>query len=205
MSIDLEQELKFMAQEYGLSEKQVANWWRSAVRQMWGNSPFKRKMEDEAKYKIVNDNPKSMKRYPLVDRINCVKCGGVFSPSNIQLDHIEGSNSCKDLSEAESFMKAILFTPKDNLQWLCADTSRIRNKKKYTVSIGCHSLKSQIELNPSLTEHEAWCIRELGRIKKYESVIDTIHSLNVNSIRIPKTKKGQEELLYKLLLESKNE
>ena len=146
-----------------------------------------------------------MKRYPLVDRIDCVKCGDVFSPSNIQLDHIEGSNSCKDLSEAESFMKAILFTPKDNLQWLCADTSRIRNKKKYTVSIGCHAIKSQIELNPSLTEHEAWCIRELGRIKKYESVIDTIHVLNIQSLDVPKTKKGQEEFLYKLLLESKNE
>ena len=62
MSIDLEQELKFMAQEYGLSEKQVANWWRSAIRQVWSSSPFKRKMEEEAKYKIVNDNPKSMKR-----------------------------------------------------------------------------------------------------------------------------------------------
>lgn len=205
MSIDLEQELKFMAQEYGLSEKQVANWWRSAVRQAWGNSPFKRKMEEEAKYKIVNDNPKSMKRYPMVDRINCVKCGGSSSPSSIQLDHIEGSNSCKDLSEAESFMKAILFTPRSNLQWLCADTTRIRNKKKYTASIGCHSCKTQIESDPSLTEHEAWCIRELGRIKKYESVLDAIHVNNVSLYSVPKTKKGQEELLYKLLLESENE
>ena len=38
--IDLESELKFMAQEYGLSEKQVLNWWRTAVRQIWANSPF---------------------------------------------------------------------------------------------------------------------------------------------------------------------
>ena len=205
LSIDLEQELKFMAQEYGLSEKQVSNWWRSAVRQMWIDSPFKRKMEDEAKYEFINDNPKSMKRFPIVDRTDCVKCGKSFSPSNMILDHISGSNGCKDLSEAESYMREIIFTPKKNLQWLCDDLQRTRNKKKYTVSIGCHSLKSQQELNPSLTEHEAWCIRELGRIKKYESVIDTIHSLNINSLPIPKTKKGQEELLYKLLLESKDE
>lgn len=35
-------------------------------------------------------------------------------------------------------------------------------------------------------------------------MVDISMKLNVNSIPIPKTKKGQEELLYKLLLESKN-
>lgn len=200
--IDLENELKFMAQEYGLSEKQVLNWWRNAVRQMWANSPFLDKLRKEATYKIVNTNPRNMKRFPEVDRISCVKCKKEFSPPDMNLDHIEGDNKAESLADAEKFMKSILFTPRSNLQWLCDDLQRTRNKKKVTVSIGCHSIKSQVESDPTLTEKEAWVIREFGRIKKYENVVDKLKELQVQSI--PKLKKDQESLLRELLLESIN-
>ena len=200
--IDLENELKFMAQEYGLSEKQVLNWWRTAVRQMWANSPFLDKLRKEAAYKIVNTNPRNMKRFPEVDRISCVKCKKAFSPSDMNLDHIEGDNKAESLADAEKFMKSILFTPRSNLQWLCDDLQRTRNKKKVTVSIGCHSIKSQVESDPTLTEKEAWVVREFGRIKKYENVLDKLKGYNLNSI--PKLKKDQESLLRELLLENMN-
>lgn len=200
--IDLESELKFMAQEYGLSEKQVLNWWRTAVRQMWANSPFLDKLRKEATYKIVNTNPRNMKRFPEVDRISCVKCKKAFSPSDMNLDHIDGDNKAESLADAEKFMKSILFTPRSNLQWLCDDLQRTRNKKKVTVSIGCHSLKSQVESDPTLTEKEAWVIREFGRIKKYENVLDKLMEYNLQSI--PKLKKDQESLLRELLLENIN-
>lgn len=201
MSINLEKELKFMAEEYGLSEKQVLNWWRTAVRQMWANSPFKLEMIKNATYDFVNDNPKTMSRYPTVKRIDCEHCKGSFSPANVELDHIDGDNKMSDLSEAESFMKSILFTPKSNLQWLCADQKKTRNKKRVTASVGCHAIKTQIEANPSLTKHEAWCIRELKRIVKYENLLDKLIEFGVESTNVPKTKKAQEELMYKLLLE----
>lgn len=199
--IDLEKELKFMAQEYGFSEKQVLNWWRTAVRQMWSNSPFKRKLEEEAKFLVVNDNPRSMKKYPEVARIKCVKCQQDFSPSDMNLDHIIGENSATDLSHAESFMKSILFTPRSNLQWMCDDLQKTRNKKKVTVSIGCHSIKSQIEKNPSLSENEAWVIRELGRIERYESFEEVLLAKGIKPL--PKTKKAQKELLQSILLKEK--
>lgn len=199
--IDLEQELKFMAQEYGFSEKQVLNWWRTAVRQMWSNSPFKRKLEEEATYLAINDNPRSMKKYPEVSRIDCVKCKKAFSPSDMNLDHIIGENSATDLSAAESFMKSILFTPRSNLQWMCDDLQKTRNKKKVTVSIGCHSIKSQIEKNPSLSEHEAWVVRELGRIERYESFEEVLIEKGIKPL--PKTKKAQKELLESILLKEK--
>ena len=200
--IDLENELKFMAQEYGLSEKQVLNWWRTAVRQLWANSPFLDKLRKEATYKVVNTNPRNMKRFPEVDRIDCVKCKKAFSPSDMNLDHISGYNKAESLADAEKFMKSILFTPRSNSQWLCDDLHRTRNKKKVTVSIGCHSIKSQVESDPTLTEKEAWVIREFGRIKKYENVLDKLREYNVKSI--PKLKKDQESLLRELLLESIN-
>lgn len=202
--IDLESELRFMANEYGFSEKQVLNWWRTAVRQMWGNSPFKRKLEEESKYKVINSNPKSMKRYPIVGKIDCVKCGKQFSPSNMNLDHIEGNNKVESLADAEMFLKSIVFTPRSNLQWLCDDLQSVRNKKKVTTSIGCHSVKSQMESNPKLSELEAYVIREVARVKRYENLLDTLLSLGVSSSDIPKTKKAQEELLYKLMMEKFN-
>lgn len=196
--IDLEKELKFMAEEYDLSEKQVLNWWRTAVRQMWMNSPFMDKMRKEATYKIVNENPRTKKRFPEVARIDCVKCKKQFSPSDMNLDHIEGDIKSESLADAENFLRKIVFTPRSNLQWLCDDLQKTRNKKKVTVSIGCHSLKTQIEKDPTLSEKEAWVIREFGRIKKYENVVDKLSELGVKSI--PKLKKDQEALLRDLLM-----
>ena len=199
--IDLESELKFMAEEYNIPEKRVLNWWRTAVRQMWSNSPFMDKLRKEAVYKMVNTNPKSMKRFPLVDRINCVKCGKPFAPADMNLDHISGDNKSESLADAEKFMKSILFTPRSNLQWLCDDLQKTVNKKKVTKSIGCHSQKSQLEANPELTEHEAWVIRETGRIEKYENMIDKLLELGVELENIPKFKNKQKELISKLLRE----
>lgn len=191
-----------MAQEYDLSEKRVLNWWRTAVRQMWMNSPFIEVMRKEAIYKVVNTNTRSMKKYPIVDRIKCVKCQQEFSPSDMNLDHIKGENKSESLADAESFMRAILFTPKDNLQWLCDDLQKKVNKKTVTKSIGCHSIKSEQDKNPKLTDREAWVIREVNRIKKYENLLDKLNELGVELPHIPKTKKAQEELLYELLLKS---
>lgn len=196
--MNVEEELRFMANEYGFSEKQVLNWWRTAVRQMWANSIFKRKLEEEAKYLIVNENPKTMKRFPEVARIKCVKCETGYSPSDMNLDHIEGDNKAESLADAEKFMLSILFTPRSNLQWMCDDLQKTRNKKKVTVSIGCHSIKSQMEKNTKLSEKEAWVVREVARIKKFESIPDKLTELNVEVI--PKTKVAQEELLYNMLL-----
>lgn len=199
--IDLEKELKFMADEYGLSEKQVLNWWRTAVRQMWGNSPFKDKMVKEAKYKIINTNTRTMKRFPEIDRIKCVKCLGEFSPSNMNLDHLRDDNKTESLADAEFFIRSILFTPRSNLQWLCDDLQKTVNKKKVTTTIGCHSLKTQVSANPELSEDEAWVIREFGRIKKYENIVDMLIQFGVESI--PKLKKDQESLLKDVLLKSR--
>ena len=197
--IDLEKELKFMAEEYGISEKRVLNWWRTAVRQMWMKSPFMDAMRKQATYKIVNTNPRSMKKYPIVPRMKCEKCCQEFSVSDMNLDHIEGNIVLESFADAENFMMKILFTPKSNLQWLCDDLQRMRNKKKYTTTIGCHSIKSQIESDPTLSEKEAWVVREFGRIKKHENIVDKLLSLGVESI--PKLKKDQESLLRQLLLE----
>ena len=60
--------------EYGIKDQEFLTWVRTSVRQSWGDSPMKRHMEDISKFKIINTNPKSMKKYPEVWRIKCNIC-----------------------------------------------------------------------------------------------------------------------------------
>ena len=60
--LDLEKELKRMSEAYGIPEKEVVSWWRTAVRQMFSNSIFYRKYIEDSSTLIVNENPRSKKR-----------------------------------------------------------------------------------------------------------------------------------------------
>ena len=195
-----------MAKAYGIEEKVVATWWRGVVRQAWGGSPFKRAYEASTVQMVKNTNVRSMKRFPLVKRFTCVGCGVDYGASGVQLDHIEGRNQMKSLADAESFMKAILFSPPDNLNWLCADKSKMVNKKKYVYECGCHSTKSLIDINPEMSLPEAKAKKELARLKKYKEVEVALGGRGVVSSpsgsqkQLPKFKKDQEALLLELLI-----
>lgn len=145
--INLENELTKLSEEFNISEKELLTWFRSSIRQSWGNSPMKRFMEDNHKYKVVNTNKRSSKRYPEVWKMKCAICGEENSPAGMELDHISGDNKLKNFDDSESFIKSILFTTKDNLQWLCIDKYRVENKKKVLVRHGCHEIKTYAESN----------------------------------------------------------
>ena len=73
--LDLEKELKRMSEAYNIPEKEVVSWWRTAVRQMFSSSVFYRKYIEDSSKLIVNENPRSMKRFPMVKRFTCAICG----------------------------------------------------------------------------------------------------------------------------------
>lgn len=199
--LDLEEEFRKMAIMYNIPEKDIATWWRGAVRSMWGDSPFKRKYEEDTVERIPNTNPRTMKRYPVVKRFTCSDCGESFGTADSQLDHLEGRNQMKTLADAESFFKAILLTPPEGVQWLCADKKKVVSKKKYVYAVGCHSIKSLMEANPSMSREEAQAKKEFTRIKKYDGVDK---GLQARGVVLPKLKKDQETLLLKLLMEEFN-
>lgn len=143
--LDLEKELRRMSEAYGIPEKEVVSWWRSAVRRMFSNSIFYRKYVDDQSTLIVNENPRSMKRHPMVKRVTCAICGEQVGIGNIEIDHIQGGHTNKSFSDAESFMKAIMFVTPDDIQVLCKDKHKTVNKKKVFVSFGCHSIKTMQE------------------------------------------------------------
>lgn len=199
--IDLEKELKRMSEAYDIPEKEVVSWWRSAVRQMFSSSIFYRKYIGDQSTLVVNENPRSMKRYPMVKRFTCAICGEQFGSGGIELDHVEGGNTNKSFSDAESFLKAIMFVTSDDVQILCKDRHKIVNKKKTLVSFGCHSIKTMQESHG--------CSFEEARVRKEHKLCVTqkriLEDLRQRGVLVPpKTKVAQNALLLELMLKEIN-
>ena len=93
--IDIASELKRMSEEFNISEKEVLAFWRSGVRQLWGNSVFKQSFMNSKSMLVENTNSRSKKRFPKVRKYKCEICGGYFGSNEVELDHIESENSLK--------------------------------------------------------------------------------------------------------------
>lgn len=143
--IDIEKELSRMSSEFGIPEKEVISNWRNFVRFAWSKSVFKLEFMKQHSQKVKNDNTRSMKRYPYVTKYECNICKGLFSVTDIELDHLFGENSMKSLGDAEPFFQAIAFPKYDELQILCKDKKKKVKGKNQIVRFGCHSLKSYSE------------------------------------------------------------
>ena len=194
--LDLEKELKRMSEAYDIPEKEVVSWWRSAIRQMFSNSIFYRKYIEYQSTLIVNENPRSKKRYPMVKRFTCAICGEQIGSGDIEVDHLEGGNSNKSLSDADSFIKAIMFVTPDDIQVLCKDKYKVVNKKRTLVKFGCHSYKTlQQKLGCSLEEAK---VRKkhilIAKEKRFKS------ELEARGMVVPKTIKEQSTVLLDAML-----
>ena len=194
--LDLEKELKRMSEAYNIPEKEVVSWWRSAVRQMFSNSVFYRKYIEDMSTLVKNENARSMKRYPMVKRFTCAICGEQFGSGGIELDHLEGGNTNKSFSDAESFIKAIMFATPDDVQILCKDKHKVVNKKKTLVSFGCHSLKTYVDMYGGTLE-QARVVKEhkiIGKEKRFKD------ELEARGMVVPKTIKDQSATLLEAML-----
>lgn len=195
--LDLEKELKRMSEAYNIPEKEVVSWWRSAVRQMFSNSIFYRKYIEDQSALVVNENPRSKKRYPMVKRFTCAICGEQIGSGDLEVDHLDGGNSNKSLADADSFIKAIMFVIPDDIQVLCKDKHKVVNKKKTLVKFGCHSYKT--------LQQKIGCSFEEAKVRKQyllfvkENAVDA--QLEARGVEVPpKTKSAKNELLLTLML-----
>ena len=75
--IDLNTEFKRMALEFGIDDKEVLSSVRTMIRSMWGDSVFKTEFLKRNSELVVNENPRSKKRYPMVRKYRCALCGGI--------------------------------------------------------------------------------------------------------------------------------
>ena len=185
-----------MSESYGIPEKEVVSWWRTAVRQMFSSSIFYRKYIEDVSTLVKNENTRSMKRYPMVKRFTCAICGEQFGSGGIELDHLQGGNTNKSFSDAESFIKAIMFATPDDVQILCKDKHKVVNKKKTLVSFGCHSIKS--------LQEKVGCSFEEARVRKKHILYGKQklfkQELEARGMVVPKTIKEQSATLLEAML-----
>lgn len=137
--IDLGKEFRRMAEEFEISDKEVLSSVRTMVRSMWGDSVFKTEFLKRNSELIVNENPRSKKRYPMVRKFHCAICGGLFGSTEVELDHIESENTLTSYEHINDFFTNIILTSPDKLQVLCKDK---KTKKDGVVRFGCHSIKT---------------------------------------------------------------
>ena len=198
--LDLEKELRRMSEAYGIPEKEVVSWWRSAVRQMFRSSIFYRKYVEDQSTLVKNENTRSMKRYPMVKRFTCAICGEQIGSGSLEVDHLEGGNSNKSFSDVDSFIKSIMFVTPDDIQVLCKDKHRVVNKKKVFVSFGCHSIKTLMQ-KQGCSFQEAVVRKKhilIGKDKRFNS------ELEARGMVVPKTIKEQSTVLLEAMLKEIN-
>ena len=198
--LDLEKELRRMSEAYGIPEKEVVSWWRSAVRQMFRSSIFYRKYVEDQSTLVKNENTRSMKRYPMVKRFTCAICGEQIGSGSLEVDHLEGGNSNKSFSDVDSFIKSIMFVTPDDIQVLCKDKHRVVNKKKVFVSFGCHSIKTLMQKQGCSFEEARVCKKHIliGKDKRFKS------ELEARGMVVPKTIKEQSTVLLEAMLKEIN-
>ena len=137
--IDLGREFLRMAEEFEISDKDVLKSVRTMLREAWGVSIFKTEFLKRNYELIVNENPRSKKRYPMVRKFRCAICGELFGSTEVELDHLESENTLTSYEHINDFMTNIVLTSPDKLQVLCKDK---KSKKLGVTRFGCHSIKT---------------------------------------------------------------
>lgn len=163
---------------------------RGCIRLAWSKNPVKLKLLKKVKKQIPNPNYGKPRNTKLtVMGAECEICNEDFPMKEIEVDHKHGGTySLKQVSDIQGFFESICIVTEDDLRIVCK---------------GCHGALTYAARNNISFEEARLKKKVINICKDKKLLLDTLVSLRVESV--PKTKKGQEELLYKLLLESKNE
>ena len=175
-----------MAKEFGIDDKVVLKSVRTMLREAWGSSIFKQEFLKRNSQLVVNDNPRSKKRYPQVRKFKCAICGGLFGSTEVELDHLESENALTKYEHINDFMKSIVLTSPDKLQVLCKDK---RTKKLGVTRFGCHSIKTFSE-RYGVTFDEARAEKEAKQLvdKKLDKQFLIDHNIEVGSTQAVRRK-----------------
>lgn len=197
--IDVNKELKRMAEEFGLTEKEVAANWRNTVRYAWSKSIFRQEFYKKHAVKMKNTNPRSMKRFPTVTKYKCAICGELFTGGEIEVDHLLSENKMTDLTHATDFINNIFFTSPELIQILCKDKKKKVKGKFQIERFGCHSVKTYQE-RYKVSFKEALVNKQVIDIVKCDKrTVEKLTELGAKSKDIPKTKVGKKQLLTELM------
>lgn len=169
------------------TESAFMSWIRGGVRRsLWNRHPVKLEFIKNNRIKIPNPNPRG--KVKEVWGGVCALTGETHILSNLEVDHIKGQHSLKSIDDIQSFIEGIVLVTQDDLQF---------------VSKEAHKIKSYAEKHNMSFEQAKKQKEYINICKSKELLLDTLNRSNVKSI--PKTLKGQKELLKEIILGESNE
>jgi len=119
------------------SKSQFFSWLRGGIRRsLWNNSQIKLDFIKRNRIRIPNPNPKG--KVAEVWGAKCGICSGLFPLKDIQVDHVSGNHSLKEIEDITPFILAISCPPRDGLMTVCKS---------------CHAIKSKQEKDGTTFEH----------------------------------------------------
>jgi hypothetical protein len=147
------------------------NWLRGAMRSAWKTYPLKIIYKNSKKYSVVNTNPRSMKRFPTVSRIDCEICGNSFpfDRTSTEVDHVGDSGTLRCIEDVETEIKRLFWVDTElDMRILCTP---------------CHKIVNHAQLH-NVSFEEAAMLKEVIRIFKEESlenILDFIAAHDYNN------------------------
>lgn len=109
------------------SKPAVMSWLRGGIRRsLWKNSPQKIDFINKNRIKIPNPNPNG--RVKEVWGGKCYLTGVLLPVSELEVDHIQGNHSLRDLSDLQPFIEGIALITDDDLAFISKDAHKVKSQ-----------------------------------------------------------------------------
>ena len=108
------------------SEAAFMAWIRGGIRGgLWNKHPVKLDFIKSNRVQIPNPNPKGKKA--TVWGATCALTGNIVPISEIQVDHVVGGHSLKDISDIQAFIEAIVLVTEEDLQLVSKEAHAVKS------------------------------------------------------------------------------
>lgn len=109
------------------TEAKFYSWLRGQIRRIWSKHPVKLEYIKSVRRPLTQKEKDSGRFHASTKNvIDCRACNASFKASDIQVDHIIGEHSCRDIGQAKAFLEAMAFCSFEDLQALCKECHRIK-------------------------------------------------------------------------------
>lgn len=110
------------------TEAKFMTWVRGGIRAgLWKKHPVKLEFLKQNTVMMVNTNPRSMKRFPMVKGAVCAVCGELYGMKHIEVDHLTGNHSLRSMSDLRAFIEAMIMVTFADLQLVCKPCHKIKS------------------------------------------------------------------------------
>lgn len=108
------------------TESAFMSWLRGGIRGgLWNKHPVKLDFIKSNRVQIPNPNPKGKKA--TVWGATCALTGNIVPISEIQVDHVVGGHSLKDISDIQAFIEAIVLVTEEDLQLVSKEAHAVKS------------------------------------------------------------------------------